>query len=276
MSITTRLVYHRDLFARSPRIGGPDVIAWQEYLGIPVDGSFGPQTDAATRRAQLTLGVKVDGVVTRELIDRANASVFEDQTEPGRPITAPPTIPTVASLVTKFVQATKFTKAGRPHSTIVHIVLHTAEIGESLQGADALASVAASPTSRNASWHFAVDADSITQSVKIEDVAWHAPGCNSDGIGIEMAGRASQTKAEWADSFSTSMLDRCAKLVASLCHELGIPATFVDADGLIAGKAGITMHSCVSKAFKKSDHWDPGPNFPIDAFIAKVRAYLGA
>lgn len=270
------LVFKRELRLVSPRMTGDDVKSWQRHLSIDDDGIFGKDTDAATRRAQLTLGLPVTGIVTKALVDAANASTFEDKTEPGRPITTPPVeLPTLASLVSKFIQATKYTKANRKPSAIKHIVLHTAEIGESLQGAEALANVCASPTARDASWHFAVDADSITQSVKVSDVAWHAPGCNADGIGIEMAGRANQTAEEWADKFSVSMLDRCAKLVAVLCHDYDVPPVLVDEAGLLAGKRGITLHSTVSKAFKKSDHWDPGPHFPVDAFIVKVRAYLG-
>ena len=34
---------------------------------------------------------------------------------------------------------------------------------------------------------------------------------------------------------------------------------------LRAGERGITTHAQVSKAWKKSDHWDPGPGFPIAA-----------
>src|SRR5688572_4176947 len=75
---------------------------------------------------------------------------------------------------------------GRP---IRWIVIHSAEIGESLAGAEALMNVCATQE-RVASWHYAVDADSITQSVREHDIAFHAPGASSKSIGIELAGRA--------------------------------------------------------------------------------------
>jgi hypothetical protein len=27
----------------------------------------------------------------------------------------------------------------------------------------------------------------------------------------------------------------------------------------------------VSAAYRKSDHWDPGPGFPVESFLDKVR-----
>ena len=41
---------------------------------------------------------------------------------------------------------------------------------------------------------------------------------------------------------------------------------------LVAGRRGITGHVEVSRAFKRSDHWDPGPGFPIESFLDDVRA----
>lgn len=48
---------------QSPRMTGPSVVWLQQRLGIPADGSFGPQTDAAVRHYQSAHGLKPDGVV---------------------------------------------------------------------------------------------------------------------------------------------------------------------------------------------------------------------
>jgi hypothetical protein len=43
------------------------------------------------------------------------------------------------------------------------------------------------------------------------------------------------------------------------------------AGDLVAGRRGITGHSEVSAAYGKSDHWDPGPGFPVERFLDRVR-----
>ena len=100
------------------------------------------------------------------------------------------------------------------------------------------------------------------------------PGANHDGIGIEHAGRAKQTGRDWSDAYSTAMLDRSAGLVADLCRKYAIPVTWLYAADLQAGKRGITTHKAVSDAFKRGSHWDPGPGFPVERYLALVRAKL--
>ena len=49
------------------------------------------------------------------------------------------------------------------------------------------------------------------------------------------------------------------------------PDPMLTADDLLAGRRGITGHAEVSKAYRKSDHWDPGPGFPVESFLDRVR-----
>ena len=100
-------------------------------------------------------------------------------------------------------------------------------------------------------------------------------GANHDGIGIEHAGYAKQTGRDWSDAYSTAMLDRSAGLVADLCRKYAIPVTWLYAADLRAGKRGITTHKAVSDAFKRGSHWDPGTGFPVERYLALVRAKLG-
>jgi hypothetical protein len=73
------------------------------------------------------------------------------------------------------------------------------------------------------------------------------------------------------------MLDLAARLVADVCYRNGLPAVFVDAAGLKSQTQGITTHRELSAAFPtETDHTDPGPNFPMDAFLERVSSALAA
>lgn len=165
-----------------------------------------------------------------------------------------------------FLQAAHYTPANR--TAVSWIVIHTAEVGATVGSAEALqracARVQAEPKRRK-SWHYAVDSDSIAQSVRDTDVAWHAPRANKLGIGIELATRADA--AAWSDAYHVAMLGRAAGLVRALCDRWSIPLQVVSPSGLVAGVAGITGHAAVSEAFKASNHTDPGKRFPWAAFL---------
>jgi N-acetyl-anhydromuramyl-L-alanine amidase AmpD len=154
------------------------------------------------------------------------------------------------------------------------IVIHTMEMDEKGETAENCAQWFRNPGAK-VSAHYCVDADSIVQCVRDQDVAWAAPGANSDGIQIEHAGRAKQTGRDWSDAYSTAMLQRSAALVADLCKQYKIPVTWLYAADLQAGKRGITTHDAVSKAFKRGSHWDPGTGFPVERYLALIRAKLG-
>jgi N-acetyl-anhydromuramyl-L-alanine amidase AmpD len=154
------------------------------------------------------------------------------------------------------------------------IVLHTMEAAEKPTTAEAVARWFGGPQAPMASAHYCVDGDSIVRSVHEEDIAWHAPGANHNGIGIEHAGFAAQGPAEWADDYSRAMLDLSARLVADICRRRSIPVAMVDEAGLQSGVRGITTHAVVSRAFRRSTHTDPGKSFPMEAYLRRVRAYI--
>lgn len=150
------------------------------------------------------------------------------------------------------------------------VVIHCMEYPESATSAEWCADFFAAPTAPQASAHYCVDDDSIICCVPPDRVAWHAPGANHNGIGIEHAGFARQTRAQWLDDFSLRILGLSAELVAWLCSKNEMPMNFVVADHIKAGGRGITTHAEVSKAFGKSSHWDPGPHFPIGEYLRMV------
>ena len=184
----------------------------------------------------------------------------------------PPVVPIHLDLeAIPFVRARNFGRSNRRPDLIV---LHSAENQEKAGAARRLADWAAGPNAPMASWHYSVDAQEIVQSVRLEDVAWHAPGANSRGIGIEMTGRAAQGQDEWSDIYSRSVIDRTVLLCAALCRKFDIPADLVIPDALKLGGSGITTHAFVTKAFGKSTHTDPGPNFPLVFFVSRVAREL--
>lgn len=169
-----------------------------------------------------------------------------------------------------FVEARWFTPTTGRRVDLV--VLHTAETPEGVDTARAVARYFAT-TDTKASAHYSVDADEIIQCCQEVNVAYAAPGANANGVHVELAGRASQSAADWHDAYSLAQLALAAPLVADICRRHQLPVRYVTRAALAAGGAGargITMHRDVSAAFKKSTHTDPGPNFPIVEFVNRV------
>lgn len=171
-----------------------------------------------------------------------------------------------------FVGARNFTK-GR-EGPIDVLVIHAMEAAEQPDTAEAVARWFAGPDAPEASAHYLVDANSIVQGVRDEDIAWHAPGANHNGLGFEHAGYSAQRAEGWDDRYSRAMLGRSARLVAAKCRQYGIPAVWLFPADLLAGRRGITSHWNVSRAFRRSDHWDPGPAFPVERYVLLVRRVL--
>jgi N-acetyl-anhydromuramyl-L-alanine amidase AmpD len=171
-----------------------------------------------------------------------------------------------------FIGARNFTR-GRDGPIDV-LVIHAMEAAERPDTSEAVARWFAGPDAPQASAHYLVDANSIVQGVRDEDVAWHAPGANHNGLGFEHAGYSAQRPREWDDRYSRAMLGRSARLVAAKCRQYGIPAVWLFPADLLGGRRGITSHWNVTRAFRRSDHTDPGPSFPVDRYVFLVRRVL--
>lgn len=157
------------------------------------------------------------------------------------------------------------------------IVLHCTDGHEGIHKDDDVAAMFARRNLKpRRSCHYVVDTDSATQCVPDAYAAWHC-GRNGNrwGIGIELCGRARQTRQQWLDELSLPMLRIASRLTADLCHRHGIEPVFLDHNALRAGGRGITSHVEVGAAWRQTRHTDPGPNFPLDLFMkAVVMAYL--
>lgn len=154
------------------------------------------------------------------------------------------------------------------------IVLHCTDGCEGTQK-DTDEAIAITKPAQNKSFHYSVDADSAVQCVKDDYTAWHARGRgNALGIGIELCGRADQSRAEWFDAISLPTLNNAARLCARLCYKWNIPAKVVNDRALLNDESGITTHQFVSTAWKQSTHYDPGPGFPLGVFVRAVATAL--
>lgn len=171
-----------------------------------------------------------------------------------------------------FIRAKHFTPTdGR---SIDLLVIHDMEAPETHDRAEACARYFAS-TDREASAHYCIDDNSIVRCVRDQDVAWAAPGANSDGLQFELAGYAGQNRKDWLDPYSRRMLeDKAAPLFAELATGYKIPAVYLDAAALKQNRRGITTHKQVSLAFRLSSHTDPGDGFPIERFVDDVREIM--
>ena len=154
------------------------------------------------------------------------------------------------------------------------ICIHCSQGHEVATGAEGLAAWGAKGKGHpeDASWHFAVDSDSVTQSVYIDDIAWHAGPINGYSVGIEQVGRAEQTVEQWHDAYSRSVIATTARLVAILAGMYDLPIEHVSRD-LPRARGVCTHHDVTMDLCKGRGHWDPGPNYPMEEMLAMARAF---
>lgn len=158
------------------------------------------------------------------------------------------------------------------------VVVHTSEPGAYVKGknpgtAEGLGNYLKS-SSVKASYHVAVDRDGNTcRMVADNNRAWHAGNIgNNEGYSICAVGWSAWSREEWLSM--PKMLDSMAVQVAAWCKKEGIPAQYVAPANLVKDVWGITGHGDVAKAWRETDHTDPGNGFPYDVLISKVNAIL--
>jgi len=234
-------------------MAGPEIGALQRCLGLPDDEVFGPATYAAVVAFQADHALPADGVVGPQTFNAlTNAEMIP------------------------FVQARYYAKRWPSRLRDVRqIVIHTIECLESNLNAaedNALWFAGKTPYPPNvASAHYLVDQDSIVQSVREGDIAYHANQANEHGMGIEHAGYAKQTAADWADAASTRILGRSARLTAAIARRYSIPLVRLTPAQVRANEKGFCGHADVTLAYGNvGGHTDPGWGFPWDTYLALV------
>lgn len=171
-----------------------------------------------------------------------------------------------------FIRAQGFRvgRARAKYPTVRFIVIHSAE---GARTAGDLGRWFASTT--DGSSHVGIGQDgSFARYVAYSDTAWTNPPINDDSDTVELCGFARWSRAEWLAH--EKMLDRAAEWVASRCQVRKIKPRHLTATQLRLGRSGIAGHADVNKAWGKSSHTDPGPNFPWDVLLTKVKVILGA
>ncbi len=158
------------------------------------------------------------------------------------------------------------TSGKRLLSAVAWIVLHSTEGGTAASVARYFQSPSASGSA-----HLVVDDYACQRCLPNSAVPWGARGANRAGFHIEQCGFARWSSEEWKSHLAT--LERAAYKTALHCHGFGIPAVFVKAADLKAGRPGITTHAECSRAFGGT-HWDPGAGWPRSLFMTLVRRYL--
>lgn len=152
------------------------------------------------------------------------------------------------------------------------IGIHTMEAPEAGDTAEAVANYFKTV---DASAHWCVDNNSRVRVVEDTDGAWTMPPTNNYSLNVELAGYAGQNPKQWADAYSQAALDIAAVCVAEWCVKYNIPIRHLTAAQIAAKEKGIAGHIDVNNVFHGSTHWDPGPDFPWDEFLALVAKHAG-
>lgn len=126
------------------------------------------------------------------------------------------------------------------------------------------------PTSPKSSCHYVVDPKETIQCVGDHTVAFHC-GYNTGSIGVELCDEQAGPAARWADTDSTAIIKRAARLVAELCLAYDIEPVRPSIAALKAkGPHGIYGHDDSRRAFGRTTHTDPR-DFPWEKFMQQIR-----
>lgn len=173
----------------------------------------------------------------------------------------------------KLVQAEHYYATNNPR----WIVIHDMEYPKREGAAEWCARYFAGPNAPKKSAHYCIDPTEIVQSVRENNGAWHTQGfingleINRFSIGIEHAGYASQNHSQWLDPSGTRELEQSARLVSQIAKRWNIPIRRLSVDEIQRGESGIAGHIDFNRASGTGDHTDPGPGFPWDWYINRVR-----
>jgi hypothetical protein len=150
----------------------------------------------------------------------------------------------------------------RSPSAVRLIVLHSTE-GSTAAGAAAWFT---NPDAEGSA-HLCIDDHECYKPLTEDVIPWGAPGANTSGLHIEMAGFAVWSREEWLEH--RKGLRRAAFKAARLAAKYDIPTRLLTNGQLEQGKRGFVTHAQCSDVFGGS-HTDPGAGFPLKRFMRWV------
>lgn len=162
----------------------------------------------------------------------------------------------------------------RALSSIVGIGIHTTENSGRTTAMD----VAAWMQKPEARASYTGLFDKFRNSVRSNDdnyIPWAAGSTVGNGrfIHYSVVGEAKYTREQWLGEYRPA-LEELAKAIAHSSREYGIPLRILTPAQLGRLEKGITTHNDMGKTFGGSDHWDPGPGFPLDWVLDRAREIL--
>lgn len=151
-----------------------------------------------------------------------------------------------------------------PRARTDFVVIHTQE------GDGTAVSLANYLNSNDVSYNLVVDGTDTVEVVPVGEGPWAAAQANDIGVHICFAGsRAAWSREQWLARGAA--LDRAAKAAAAACQQYGIPVTKILNGSGWNGTRGLAAHG--DFGVRGGGHTDPGPNFPWDDFVARVKRF---
>lgn len=150
------------------------------------------------------------------------------------------------------------------------VVVHTYECP---RGDDVEERAAWQDRSRTGSYNILVGTHRRLRANDDAYIPWAAfPTGNRIGLHLCILAYAAESRNRWLEY--DHQLTLAAEVAADWCTRYSIPPVKLTAAEVRAGKRGICGHGEISGAFHESDHTDPGPGFPWDVFIQKVKTIM--
>lgn len=165
---------------------------------------------------------------------------------------------------------------------VIWVVIHTAEgpyddnpanPGIDPGSVDQLRNYFADPNTQ-ASCHAGADDDQLSDGwVPYDRAAWTLRNGNPISDNLEMCGRAGWTREQWLQH--PGLVRNAARWAASRCQARGIPVRRLTVAQVAARNVpGILDHNTYTVATGDGTHWDVGPGFPWDVFLADVNQFM--
>jgi hypothetical protein len=210
----------------------------------------------AATYASGTGGHRLPAAVLRQLSDRGGTG----------PASAP------GDLTLPFLRARSYGGAFRLPARIR--VIHSTEGPMSRGNARILAGPAWFGGPAGTSAHDIFDPGEGIKMVPDGNVAYHV-GPNGNGFtrGSEHCGRVALTREQWLSAEGRSMLERSARYNAAAARRDGVRPRWLSLTQLARRESGFCTHNDIRLALGGTTHSDPGPNFPYDWYMARVRAH---